>query len=143
VGDGGNGGNAGPCGGGGGGGGAIASGGGGAGGGGCFFIPFVESFSSGEVSVSAGASEAGTTAQAQAFIDQPRQRHARASRLQLVGQTTMRGLGIGWHRLAVRFNAKTKKQLKRLRKVKVTLRLRMIAPTGSPLIVTRTVTLKR
>ncbi|MDX6668318.1 MAG: hypothetical protein QOK04_1698 [Solirubrobacteraceae bacterium] len=143
VGDGGNGGNAGPCGGGGGGGGAIASGGGGAGGGGCFFIPFVESLGSGEVAVSAGAAEAGTTAQAEAFIDQPRQRNARATRLQMVGQTTLQGLGIGWHPLAVRFNAKTRKQLKRLRKSTVTLRLRMTGPTGPPLIITRTVTLKR
>jgi hypothetical protein len=55
----------------------------------------------------------------------------------------MTGLPTGRYKLVVRLSAKAKKAFKRLRRVTVTLRLRMTAPTGRPLIVTRDVTLKR
>lgn len=55
----------------------------------------------------------------------------------------MRDLRIGRHKIVVRLSAKAKKAFKRLRRAKITLRLRMTAPTGRPLTVTRTVLLKR
>lgn len=55
----------------------------------------------------------------------------------------MRGLRIGRYNVSVRLNAKTRRALKRVRRTKVRLRLVMTAPTGFPLVVTRTVTLRR
>jgi hypothetical protein len=55
----------------------------------------------------------------------------------------MPGLAIGRYTVTVRLSAKARKAFRRLRRTKVTLRLRMTAPTGYPLIVGGTVTLKR
>jgi hypothetical protein len=143
VGNGGNGGNAGPCGGGGAGGGGVAAGGGGHGGGGCFGIPAIEKLSSMAVTVLAAPAKDGTNVQVDAFADLGHSAKARVSRTQAIGSTTMRALRAGHYNAVVRLNAGARKAFKRLRKVKVTLRLRMTAPTGRPLTATRTVTLER
>jgi hypothetical protein len=141
AGTGGNGGNAGPCGGGGAGGGGLA-GGGGAGGGGCFDVDPVQSLASGAVVARAGVATADSTVRAEALVDMPRAGSARAGRLSLAGRTIMRGLRVGRYNVTVRLSATAKRRLRHMRKPKLTLRLRMSAPTGKPLIVTRTVTLK-
>jgi hypothetical protein len=140
---GGNGGDAGPCGGGGAGGGGIAAGGGGAGGGGCFDVAGVQSLASGRVVATAGVATNGSTVRADALADVRRLGGRRASRLSPIGAKLMSGLRVGRHKVVVRLSAKGRKAFKRLRRVKITLRLRMTASTGKPLIVTRTVTLKR
>jgi hypothetical protein len=142
TGTGGNGGIAGPCGGGGGAGGGIAGGGGGAGGGGCFAVAGVQSLASGAVVAVAGVATNGSSVQADTLVDIGRSSKGRASRLALVGRTIMRGLRIGRYKVVVRLSAKARRRLKQMRRPKVTLRLKMTAPTGRPLIVTRIVTLK-
>jgi hypothetical protein len=137
------GGNAGPCGGGGAGGGGTGAGGGGAGGGGCFDVVRVQSLAAGAVAAKAGVATNGSTVRADALVDMPRARRARAGRLSLAGTTVMRALKAGRYNIVVRLSATAKRRLRHMRKPKVTLRLRMTAPTGPPLIVTRIVTLKR
>jgi len=148
VGDGGSGGNAGACGGGGAGGGGLASAGGGAGGGGCFAVDSVQSLTSGQVSAFAGVAENGTTVRAAAFADLGGQAKARTSRarprhMQLIGSTLMRRLGIGRYTVVVHLNRRARRAFRGRRKAKVSLRLKMTAPTGMPFILTRSVTLKR
>jgi hypothetical protein len=143
VGTGGTGGNAGPCGGGGAGGGGLGAGGGGAGGGGCFNIVGVQSLAAGAVVASAGVATARTSVRAEVLAKLSGSRKARTSRLTLIGHKTMPGLPVGRYKVVVRLSDKARKAFKHLRKVKVTLRLVMTAPTGKPLKVTRTVTLKR
>jgi hypothetical protein len=144
TGTGGPGGDAGPCGGGGAGSGGLGAGGGGAGGGGCFDVVGVQGLASGAVTASAGVVTNGTTVRGEVLAEMggSKRTSARASRLTLIGQSTMPGLARGRYKVVVRLSAKARKAFK-LRKVKVTLRLRMTAPTGRPLVVTRTVTLKR
>lgn len=141
FGGGGNGGNAGPCGGGGGGAGGAGAAGGGAGGGGCFDVPSVQRLRPRRIVAFVGVTSDGSTAQASAFADLRGAGKATASRLTLIGQTTRRGLTLGRYKLSVRYTTKTRRALRRRRKATVRLRLRLSAPTGTPLILTRTVTL--
>jgi hypothetical protein len=134
VGTGADGGNGGPCGGGGTGGGGTSSNGGG-GGGGCFNAAGTQGLNGGNVTASAGVATNNSTVRAEVFT--------RARRRSLIGQKTMTGLPIGRYTIVIRLSAKARKAFKRLRRTTVTLRLRMTAPTGPPLIVTRTVTLRR
>lgn len=90
-----------------------------------------------------GVASDGSVAQASAFVDLRGAGKAQASRLQLIGQTTRRGLRIGRYKLSVRYSTKTRRALDHRRKAIVRLRLRMNAPTGKPLSLTRTVTLTR
>jgi hypothetical protein len=145
---GGPGGNGGPCGGGGAGAGGLGAGGGGAGGGGCFNFITVQSLAAGAVAATAGVETANSSIRAEVLADMGAKTKARASKkrrpsLSLIGQKTMSGLPVGTYKLVVKLNAKAKKAFKRLKKVKVTLRLRMTAPTGLPLVVSGVVTLKR
>jgi hypothetical protein len=145
---GGPGGNAGPCGGGGAGAGGLGAGGGGAGGGGCFNLIEIQGLASGAVAATAGVATNNTSIRAEVLADLgAKNTRARAAKrrpsLTLIGQKTMSRLGIGRYKVVVRLSAKARKAFKRLRKVKVTVRLRMTAPTGRPLSVTRTVTLRR
>ncbi|MDX6644058.1 MAG: autotransporter family porin, partial [Solirubrobacteraceae bacterium] len=147
---GGPGGNAGLCGGGGAGAGGLGAGGGGAGGGGCFDIVTVQSLASGAVAASAGVVTSNSSIRAEVLADmgattktKARAAKKRVPKLTLIGQKTMNGLPAGRYKVVVRLSAKAKKAFKRLRRVNVTLRLRMTAPTGRPLIVSKVVTLKR
>lgn len=148
VGGGGGGGNAGPCGGGGAGGGGLASAGGGAGGGGCFGVDRVQSLSRGKVSAVAGVAKDRTTVRADVFADMgpattARTSRARAPHMRLIGSTLMGGLHVGRYTVVVHLTKKASRALSMRRKVTVSVRLKMTAPTGAPFILTRSVTLKR
>jgi hypothetical protein len=137
TGTGGPGGNAGPCGGGGAGGGGLAAGGGGAGGGGCFDVVGVQSLASGAIAASAGVVTDGSTIRAEVF-DGAAKRGARRLATKLMPR-----LKSGRYNVIARLSSKAWRRLNGMRKPKVTLRLTMLAPTGLPLVVTRTVKLKR
>jgi hypothetical protein len=136
VGTGADGGDGGRCGGGGTGGGGLDSNGGG-GGGGCFSVAGVQGLAGGTVTATAGVATNNSSVHAEVFA-----KLARKPRT-LIGRKTMTRLRVGRHKVVIRLSARARRAFKRLRRVKVSVRLRMTAPSGRPLIVTRTVTLKR
>jgi hypothetical protein len=105
----------------------------------------VQSLASGAVVARAGVATNGSTIRGDAVVDMggSSKAHARARRLSLAGTKIMRALRIGRYKIVIRLSATARKRLRHMRKPRLTLRLRMTAPSGPPLVVSRTVTLKR